>query len=76
MTNQGKGKAFTLSHEIEDLEVDLVNALYNQRSNEEVIFSCNSNNKTIPADIKSLFYESQAKVKAIECKIRFLKHGY
>ncbi len=76
MTKQGKGKAFILSHVIEDLELELVNALYEQRSHEEVILSCNSNHQVIPEEIKSLFYESQVKVKAIECKIRFLKHGY
>ncbi len=76
MTKQGKGKAFILSHVIEDLELELVNALYKQRSYEEIILSCNSNHQVIPEEIKSLFYESQVKVKAIECKIRFLKHGY
>lgn len=76
MTRQGKGKAFILSLVIEDLELELVNALYEQRSHEEVILSCNSNHQMIPEEAKSLFYESKAKVKAIEYKIRFLKHGY
>ena len=76
MTKQDKGKAFILSHEIEDLELELVNALYKQRSDEEVMLSCHSNHQVIPEENKTLFYESQAKVKAIECRIRFLKHGY
>jgi len=76
MTKQDKGKAFIHSHEIEDLELELVNALYKQRSHEEVILLCNSNHQVIPEENKTLFYKSQAKVKAIECRIRFLKHGY
>jgi len=76
MTMQRKGKAFIRSHQIEDLELDLVNALYNQRLHEEVILSCNSNHQMIPDDTMTLFFESKAKVKEIECSIRFLKHGY
>ena len=70
-----KGRAFLLSHQIEDLEIELANALYKQRSNEDYLI-LHEPQSSAPREIIANFISSKLEVQELELKIRHLKHRY
>ena len=70
-----KGRAFLRSHQIEDLEIELTNAVYQQRSNEDYLILYEPQSSA-PRELIANFISSKLKVQELELKIRHLKYRY
>ena len=70
-----KGRPFFNYQKIEDLEEELVKAIYAQRSLEEQITSYQPQSSAPSALIQS-FIESKKEVQSIEMKIRRLRYSF
>ena len=74
-TTLEKGRPFFNYQKIEDLEEDLVRALYAQRSLEEQIESYNPQSSA-PSVLIQSFIDSKKKTQAIEMEIRHLRYSF
>ena len=74
-TTLEKGRPFFNYQKIEDLEEDLVRALYVQRSLEEQIESYNPQSSA-PSVLIQSFIDSKKKTQAIEMEIRHLRYSF
>lgn len=70
-----KGPALLPIHAIEDLEEELVSALYEQRSLEYKILQYQPQTSA-PQELIDLFCSAKVKVNQIETKIRMLKYAF
>ena len=70
-----KGRPFFNYQKIEDLEEELVGALYAQRSLEEQIESYNPQSSA-PGVLIQSFIDSKKKTQAIEMEIRRLRYSF
>jgi hypothetical protein len=74
-TRIAKGPALLPIHVIEDLEEELVTALYEQRSLERRIMDY-SPQTSAPSELKDSFCRARVNVNKIEGKIRLLKYAF
>jgi len=74
-TNLQKGRPFFDYQKVEDLEEELVGALYAQRALEEQIAPYKPQSSA-PAVLIQSFIDSKKKVQAIEMEIRRLRYSF
>ena len=70
-----KGRPFFNYQKVEDLEEELVSALYGQRALEEQIAQYNPQNSA-PSELIQSFIDSKKKVQGIEMEIRRLRYSF
>ena len=70
-----KGRPFFNYQKVEDLEEELVSALYGQRALEEQIAQYNPQN-SVPSELIQSFIDSKKKVQGIEMEIRRLRYSF
>lgn len=69
-----RGRALLPIHVLEDLEEELVAALYEQRSLEFQIMEYTPQDSA-PQDLRESFRGARVRVNQLEAKIRYLKHS-
>jgi len=70
-----KGRALTLSHQLEDLEEELIRRLYLLRDCEQAILGFEPQSSA-PASLRQTHAEARVAVHQLEAQIRRLRHRY